>query len=130
MEGLVAEQQVDALICELKCGNVSAQDVDRQFFAGGLVCRALQAFFLEVDGDDPLRREVLLQRAERFSLAAADVEDDGPVRPPRLGNKPLEVLERDAYDARLPSLRAEKPEAESALGNEQTRRVGVSGQFL
>ena len=117
VEGLVAEDQVDALRRAARaprCRRAAARPAGprlRPRRAPGT--RARNRSRRCVAARD------LEQRTERFALAAADVEHHRLPRPALRRLQAQQVRQRDADHPRLPGAGAEEPEADARLGDEQ-----------
>ncbi len=111
MEGLVAEQDVDAGIRHIEGGAVAADQLDGQALARGFFTAPFQAMGVGVQTDQARGREHLLQQLEGFPLAATGVEQyrrDGQ----RLAEQAAQVVDGHAQHMMLPGVAAQEPEAE------------------
>src|SRR6185503_14780432 len=114
---LMAKHQIDAGIGHIERRDIATTKFYRKVFFRRLHPGALQTFLFSIDSDQTLRRKMLNQRPERFTLPTAGVEHDW-VGCFAFRNQPFQIVESDAYDVLVPRFRAEKLKANTRFADE------------
>src|SRR5437016_754843 len=114
---LMAKHQIDAAIGHIERRDIATTKFYRNVFFRRLYPGASQTFLFSIDSDQTLRRKMLNQQPERFTLPTAGVEHDCVGRF-AFRNQSFQIVECDAYHVLGPCFRAEKPKANTRFADE------------